>query len=314
MRPDHAERLLGGHATGILSEAERRELYAAALAHQEVFDALMDEEALRDLLSDPASRARLLAALAASPRPRAWWRRPLLLSSAASLLLVVATSLVLVRRGKPELPPSGEVPATEAAKVAAAPEPASEVQSVTRDRTGTRSRSLSKSKAERSSVGADVPPPPPPASAPLAGAPARAEVEEAKRTSKEVGAVKVGPMPTGQAGAGLAARADAVRTKGGSVVPGPRILVFRTLPGLPLEGLRADLASRLRDPALAVCLREMPEGTRLDLRLAGADVVQAAFDRDFPRSGEALRLIRAWRFEAASLPAGLDVELRLAPR
>ncbi len=58
-----AEKLLGGFATGTLTEEERQALYAAALHDQRLFDALADEEALRQLLEDPAVRRRLVSAL-----------------------------------------------------------------------------------------------------------------------------------------------------------------------------------------------------------------------------------------------------------
>ena len=53
MKPTEAAKLLGGYATGTLSEAERQALFAAALDRQELFDALMDEEGkILDLDSD----------------------------------------------------------------------------------------------------------------------------------------------------------------------------------------------------------------------------------------------------------------------
>lgn len=100
MKRREAEKLLGGYAMGILTEAEQRVLFGAALERQEVFDALMDEEALRELLADPAARQHLLSILsepdAAKVRP--FWRKPAVLGLAASLFLVVTTSLVLRRQ------------------------------------------------------------------------------------------------------------------------------------------------------------------------------------------------------------------------
>lgn len=58
------ERLLGGYAAGTLTSAERNELMRVALEDQQLFDALADEEALRDALADPVFRARLLARMA----------------------------------------------------------------------------------------------------------------------------------------------------------------------------------------------------------------------------------------------------------
>lgn len=92
-----AEKLLGGYATGTLSEQEKTELFAAALEHQELFDALMDEEALRELLSDPKAHQQLLEVLE-EPRVVPFWRRPAVLSVAAGLMLLVTTTLMIRRQ------------------------------------------------------------------------------------------------------------------------------------------------------------------------------------------------------------------------
>jgi hypothetical protein len=55
--------LLGGYATGTLTDAERARLFAAALEDQELFDALAEEQQWKDLLDDPESRGYLLAEL-----------------------------------------------------------------------------------------------------------------------------------------------------------------------------------------------------------------------------------------------------------
>lgn len=91
-RPE-VEKLLGGYATGTLTPAEEQALFAAALEDQHLFDELMGEQPLRDLLGDPAARASLLAAL--SERPAPWYRRfarPLI---AVAALLVVAVPVAI---------------------------------------------------------------------------------------------------------------------------------------------------------------------------------------------------------------------------
>lgn len=55
--------LLGGYATGTLTEAERAKLFAAALEDQTLFDALAEEQSLKELLDDPEARGYLLAEL-----------------------------------------------------------------------------------------------------------------------------------------------------------------------------------------------------------------------------------------------------------
>lgn len=60
---DDLKLLLGGYATGTLTPAEREKLFAAALENQEIFDALADDQALKELLEDPESRGYLREAL-----------------------------------------------------------------------------------------------------------------------------------------------------------------------------------------------------------------------------------------------------------
>jgi hypothetical protein len=72
MKDEDIENLLGGFATDTLTPQEREKLFAAALHNQDLFNALADDQALRELLSDPASRKQLLQAL--QPRRPWWWR------------------------------------------------------------------------------------------------------------------------------------------------------------------------------------------------------------------------------------------------
>jgi len=124
MTRSEAEKLLGGHATGTLTEDERRQLFAAALGDQALFDALLDEEALRELLADPALKAQLLAALApaAAPKVVPFWRRTGVLGAAASLL-VAATAGLVVLRSPERVPPPLEQEREQPAKAKAAEAP-----------------------------------------------------------------------------------------------------------------------------------------------------------------------------------------------
>jgi hypothetical protein len=72
------EKLLGGFAADTLTAEERQQLYAAALRDQEIFNALADEQGLKDLLADPVVRRKLLGALAPhrdAGRWRSWLDR-----------------------------------------------------------------------------------------------------------------------------------------------------------------------------------------------------------------------------------------------
>ena len=51
MTNEEIQKLLGGYATNTLTEAERKVLFEAALDNQELFNAMQQEEALKDLLS-----------------------------------------------------------------------------------------------------------------------------------------------------------------------------------------------------------------------------------------------------------------------
>ena len=89
--------LLGGYATDSLGEAERNELLRAALDDQELFDALVEEEGLRELLHDPAARQEVLAVLEQPTgweRVRAWFERPATLVDLAAIGGLAAAAVV----------------------------------------------------------------------------------------------------------------------------------------------------------------------------------------------------------------------------
>jgi hypothetical protein len=118
MSPRDLEKLLGGFATGTLTDDEQTILFTAALRDQKLFDALADEEALRALLAEPAARAELLAELAA-PAPSApwlrsifgWLRRPAGLAAAGAAALATLSVVFILRQPAPK-------PATEAVLMA----------------------------------------------------------------------------------------------------------------------------------------------------------------------------------------------------
>jgi len=92
MKREDIDKLLGGYATGTLTPEERQALFASALEDQQLFDALVREEPLRELLQDPIAKARLLAGLERTPAP--WYRR--WLRPAAWAIPVAAMAAVVV--------------------------------------------------------------------------------------------------------------------------------------------------------------------------------------------------------------------------
>src|SRR5712692_9093309 len=73
MKDEDIPNLLGGFATGTLTNRERDLLFTAALKDQALFDALADEQVLHDFLSDPASRRQLIGLL--QPEAPGVWER-----------------------------------------------------------------------------------------------------------------------------------------------------------------------------------------------------------------------------------------------
>jgi hypothetical protein len=91
-----AKHLVAGYATDSLDEAERRELLRAALDDQALFDTLVEEDGLRELLQDPAARQEVLAALEEPrgwERVLAWFERPATLLDLGAIATLVFVAL-----------------------------------------------------------------------------------------------------------------------------------------------------------------------------------------------------------------------------
>jgi hypothetical protein len=97
-----ANHFVAGYATDSLGEAERRELLRAALDDQALFDTLVEDDGLRELLQDPAARQEVLAVLEEPTgweRVRAWFERPatlLDLGAVATLVFVALAGYALL--------------------------------------------------------------------------------------------------------------------------------------------------------------------------------------------------------------------------
>jgi hypothetical protein len=82
---DEVRKLIGGYATGTLTEAEKKLLFEAALEDQDLFDELVREQALKEALDEPGAKQRLIASLA--PGEIVWWRRPWVWSAVSSAVV-----------------------------------------------------------------------------------------------------------------------------------------------------------------------------------------------------------------------------------
>ncbi len=126
MTQDEIRKLLGGYATNALTADERRILFEAALEDQELFNALQNEDALRELLDDAVLRDQVRRALQApATRKTAFsWRR-WALGVALPAVAAVGVIVVMNRPKAPEpiLQPI-QTARVEPPQVAAAPETA----------------------------------------------------------------------------------------------------------------------------------------------------------------------------------------------
>jgi len=122
MSKEEIRRLLGGYSTNTLTESERSALFEAALDDQELFNALQQEQALKSLLDDPATRVQVRQALERQPSGRQtgsrmrWWAW-----GGAASAAVVASILLVMYRPNPLRPAKNPV---EIASLEKAPSPA----------------------------------------------------------------------------------------------------------------------------------------------------------------------------------------------
>lgn len=123
------EKLLGGFAADTLTAEEKQQLYRTALTDQQLFTALADEQSLKELLTDPVVRRRLLQALQATQTASAvetaswsdWFRRPAVLAWAGGLATVVLAVILGTRIYEDSVKEAGRSLATEEVMTAAPP-------------------------------------------------------------------------------------------------------------------------------------------------------------------------------------------------
>src|SRR5262245_42385995 len=100
MKDEDVQKLLGGFATDTLTEDERERLYTAALKDQALFNAMADEQVLRDFLADPKARRSLLQLLQPKSsgvfeRFTSWMRRPAAWAVAGTVTAVLIVAVVI---------------------------------------------------------------------------------------------------------------------------------------------------------------------------------------------------------------------------
>jgi hypothetical protein len=100
MTQEEIRKLLGGYAANTLTESERTALFEAALEDQNLFDALQNEDTLRDLLSDPVSREQIRQVLKPTPR-RTLWMQPWLIGTATVAVAAVIAIAIVTRHREP---------------------------------------------------------------------------------------------------------------------------------------------------------------------------------------------------------------------
>lgn len=122
------DKLLGAFATYTLTEEERKRLFTAALADQQLFNVLADEQALKELLADPEVRRRLLQSLRQSKPATSgvtaswfnWAARPATLAVAGGLAAAVLAVVLGIRIYQDSLRTTVRPPVTEDAPSAPA--------------------------------------------------------------------------------------------------------------------------------------------------------------------------------------------------
>ena len=122
MAEHELEKLLGGFSADTLTPEERRQLFTAAMQDQELFNTLADEQALKELLTDPDVRRRLLQAVnKTTPAPADalaswldWFRRPANLALAGGLATAVFAVILGAKIYQDSLKQAAQAVATEA--------------------------------------------------------------------------------------------------------------------------------------------------------------------------------------------------------
>jgi hypothetical protein len=196
---DQIRGLIGGYATGTLTEAERRILFDAALQDQELFDDLAREQAIKEALEEPGAKQRLIETL--RPKPKSWWKQSWVWAAAGAATVAIAAGIFLTRAGPNQeiarLEPPPAPPGAIAPPVAIAPPPA---QPAPVQQVAPTPEIVKQSPAVDAPQGAPLPAPAPPVAGPGAQAFAQGTVGGVPRDTSE--AVSTGSLSGAAAGFG----------------------------------------------------------------------------------------------------------------
>jgi hypothetical protein len=155
-------KLLAGYATNSLTEAERKALFHAALNDQELFDQLHNEQAVKDVLDDPISRAQIRQALdQPAIAPRAWWTRWWAWSSAVAAVAASVLVVSVIRSRPPDL--SKELATLNTAPAPQPPSPAAKTASDAESKRESARLTSAPKRNQRKDVSPPPRPAPPPA-------------------------------------------------------------------------------------------------------------------------------------------------------
>jgi hypothetical protein len=307
MTQEEIRKLLGGYATNTLSEREQAALFEAALDDQELFDALQNEDALRELLADPVSQEQIREALkpAATERPRVFWMRPWLIGAGSlAAAAVIAIAIVTWHREPAATSAPQQVAQDQIEPKLEAPQPAPVIPAP------------APARKPLPAIARQATPPAPLAASPVAGL---AVAEAPSKQDLKAGSPADAPLYTGplvrtsvlrSGPSGDAIRIEVVSELAGSLAlyradaAGQWQRVFPSNgPGVPIA---ANATYQIPDDPIAV------RGTQEKLRLVIEPDAGPSFGAQ-PAAGQ-LNQPRAQAFEAKKAARGpLVVEVALGP-
>jgi hypothetical protein len=343
MSKDEIRKLLGGYATGTLTDTERKALFDAALDDQELFDELGREQALKELLDVPGTRTRLAAALG-PPAPAApWWKKPLAWAMAGTVAVGLLGVFVVMRAPRTteiagykdqsavSQPPIGQPAASQPAASAATGEPAKPAPDALLRKQAVPEPEAARRDARNAPPGAPIAPPAP-VPAPAAAAPPPAPIPE-QDLKKEEAAVQTRTQTQAQ---------EQAKTEAKSDTAGPaadRASANKALAGKAAEKLSKDaevaevrearppvqtqaqvnqtqvpsgLGGREQQLAAERAAAGAPAAARLRSASVGGFVAQSrvAFDYTIGRDNLTVRPLAAGFLQVTVLPGGLQAGLR----